>query len=223
MNATTVIIFANQKGGTGKSSLLILFACYLARLGYKIEVIDADPQKTTSNWYRGYEGGIENLKCTEVEFEDVADEISAIRTEALTDFILLDTAGAHTDQISEKLTLADLAIIPVKASQADTDSSRTTAAYLTAKKIPYCYLLNQVRSNDSDLTPVIVGLSVASNGNIIEKVIGSRKAYERFHGAHTKPWDAPKAPKADILKEVDDAWKALVKKFDFLAKELTNA
>lgn len=41
-----VIVFANQKGGVGKSTLCILFADYLAEKRLPVAVIDADIQQT---------------------------------------------------------------------------------------------------------------------------------------------------------------------------------
>lgn len=41
-----IILFANQKGGVGKSTLCMMFANYLASQGEPVAVIDADVQKT---------------------------------------------------------------------------------------------------------------------------------------------------------------------------------
>lgn len=41
-----IIVFANQKGGVGKSTLCMMFANYLANLGEPVAVIDADLQQT---------------------------------------------------------------------------------------------------------------------------------------------------------------------------------
>ena len=40
------VVFANQKGGVGKSTLCILFANYLAAKGKSVCIIDTDLQKT---------------------------------------------------------------------------------------------------------------------------------------------------------------------------------
>ena len=41
-----IVVFANQKGGVGKSTLCILFANYLAYKGMPVCIIDTDLQKT---------------------------------------------------------------------------------------------------------------------------------------------------------------------------------
>ena len=43
-----VIIFGNQKGGVGKTTLCTLFANHLAAMGKKTFVVDCDNQQTIS-------------------------------------------------------------------------------------------------------------------------------------------------------------------------------
>ena len=45
-----VISFANQKGGTGKTTLGINLAVLWSNSGYRVAVIDADKQKSLTNW-----------------------------------------------------------------------------------------------------------------------------------------------------------------------------
>jgi chromosome partitioning protein len=46
---TKVIVFTNQKGGCGKTTSTIHLASGLGRSGYRVLVIDADPQHTALN------------------------------------------------------------------------------------------------------------------------------------------------------------------------------
>ena len=45
-----VIAFSNQKGGSGKSTLSVNLAVLWSNSGYKVAVIDADPQKSLTYW-----------------------------------------------------------------------------------------------------------------------------------------------------------------------------
>ena len=45
-NQNKIIVFANQKGGVGKTTLCILYANYLHEQGYPLCVIDCDMQQT---------------------------------------------------------------------------------------------------------------------------------------------------------------------------------
>lgn len=44
-----VIVFANQKGGVGKSTLAVLSANHLSAKGENIGIIEVDVQKSISN------------------------------------------------------------------------------------------------------------------------------------------------------------------------------
>ncbi len=46
-----VIVFANQKGGAGKSTSCLLLATSLAEAGYKTVVLDCDPNRPIAEMY----------------------------------------------------------------------------------------------------------------------------------------------------------------------------
>ena len=46
-----LIVFANQKGGVGKSTLALLFSDYLGMAGYRCRVLDCDKQQSIFEKY----------------------------------------------------------------------------------------------------------------------------------------------------------------------------
>src|SRR6218665_1075537 len=46
-----VITFANTKGGAGKTTAVLLLSTELARLGYRVTILDSDPQRWITRWY----------------------------------------------------------------------------------------------------------------------------------------------------------------------------
>jgi chromosome partitioning protein len=56
-----VITFANTKGGAGKTTAVLLLATELARKGYRITILDADPQHWISHWHDSFRAGGEYL------------------------------------------------------------------------------------------------------------------------------------------------------------------
>ena len=92
------IVFANQKGGVGKSTLCILFANYLAAKGKDVCIIDTDLQKTIQMQRRKdkliYEGeeepyNVQDFDVTDVEtMQTLVDSASQVEG-----FVLFDSPG----------------------------------------------------------------------------------------------------------------------------------
>ena len=50
MRQPKIIALVNQKGGPGKTTITMHLAGTLARRGFKVLVVDADPQGTATRW-----------------------------------------------------------------------------------------------------------------------------------------------------------------------------
>jgi len=82
-----VILFAQQKGGAGKTMLLTQLAVCRAASGARIGVIDLDPQRTTAAWFaerrrRGRPGRIELLESADwrarTDIRDAAPDVRIV-------------------------------------------------------------------------------------------------------------------------------------------------
>jgi chromosome partitioning protein len=51
-----IVSLLNQKGGVGKTTLAVHIATYLAQRGYKVLLVDADPQASALDWSASREG-----------------------------------------------------------------------------------------------------------------------------------------------------------------------
>src|SRR3954453_10437907 len=110
------IVFANPKGGAGKSTAAVILATQLARRGAQVTILDADPNKPVSEWAR--RGGLANLTVvSDISETTIIDEIDAAAEK--TPFVLVDLEGTASMMVAYAISRADLVIIPTQASQLD--------------------------------------------------------------------------------------------------------
>ena len=125
-----VIAFANEKGGTGKSTLSFHTAVALLRLGFDVATLDADARQGSLSRY------LENRRATadrrqvplprHVRIREEAASPSAEACEALgalagCDFVVIDTPGSADALARFAVLHADTLVSPVNDSYVDLD------------------------------------------------------------------------------------------------------
>lgn len=137
-----IIVFANQKGGVGKSTMCILFADYLAEKRLPVAVIDADIQQTImvqrQRELEATEQDAEKVPWDAVSLEtgnlaDVKDAITAAREFPGT--ILIDAPGnLSDDNLVPIFASADYIIAPMSYHPNVVDSTRRFAEIMQQLK-----------------------------------------------------------------------------------------
>jgi chromosome partitioning protein len=111
-----VITAAQQKGGTGKSTMLAALGAYMAADGAKVLIIDTDPQKSCVDWAE--EEDIPNLDVLEHLSEDQLIDVIE-NAGPRYDIILIDTAGYDSRMATYAIQSSDLVLIPSRGSSKD--------------------------------------------------------------------------------------------------------
>ena len=112
-----IITVASGKGGTAKSSLTMALSATLAATGYRVAVIDADPNACFAQWHRIYEGA--PMDCTaEVRQDEIIDLAQAQAADH--DVVLIDTAGFGNTTAAFAAGTADYVLVPVMPDRAST-------------------------------------------------------------------------------------------------------
>ncbi|MCS6832071.1 MAG: ParA family protein [Flammeovirgaceae bacterium] len=120
-----IISFANQKGGVGKSTLLLLTAAALhRRTNKKVLVIDCDPQKSIHDVYTQEGGNSEAFDVISFNWRQPKPEVNFDKTIALAekkyDVIFLDIPGKLDGrEIYFSILVSDIVIVPIVASALD--------------------------------------------------------------------------------------------------------
>ena len=124
------IVFANEKGGTGKSTTAVHVAIALAYQGAKVAAIDLDPRQRTLHRY--LENRVETEKRRAIELPgarfavfqgDTVEELDQLAAELGEgmDFVVFDTPGRDDPFARHAATGADTLVTPLNDSFVDFD------------------------------------------------------------------------------------------------------
>jgi len=124
------IVFANEKGGTGKSTTAVHIAIALAYQGARVAAIDLDPRQRTLHRYM--ENRAETIRRREIDLPvarfavfngdtpEQLEELAAEMSEGA-DYLLFDTPGKDDPFARQAAVTADTLVTPLNDSFVDFD------------------------------------------------------------------------------------------------------
>jgi chromosome partitioning protein len=173
------IVFANEKGGTGKSTTAVHTAVALAASGHRVGALDLDSrQRTTTRYLENRDATMRRLDTTlpQARYE-VLEEGSSLdeaieRLAAGADVIVIDTPGRDDPVARAAILKADTLVTPMNDSFVDLDligqvhpenfkvtkpsfyaeliwNSRTQRAKVTGKSVDWVVLRNRLQHIES--------------------------------------------------------------------------
>ncbi len=142
-----IIVFANEKGGTGKSTLAMHVIVALLRQGKKVASFDLDPHQGTLSHYLSNRESFSKhmgLPLPSPKHTCWSDDIASIYTikgqvekaSADSDYIVIDTPGAKSDLAQQAMIMADTLVTPLNDSLVDLDVLATVDTNLIKIKGP---------------------------------------------------------------------------------------
>lgn len=121
-----VIAVANQKGGCGKTTISMNLAGCFGRAGYKVLLIDADPQASAMQWRNNSEESALPFHIQPYPFPTIHKELPSQFEQAGYDVVLIDcppgaaTGAASKSDITRSALLASHAVLmPVRPTPLD--------------------------------------------------------------------------------------------------------
>ncbi|MCP5421154.1 MAG: AAA family ATPase [Gammaproteobacteria bacterium] len=115
-----VVAFLNPKGGTGKTTLSVNLARAFQQAGYRVLIVDSDPQGTARDWSQASQEYFPQASMPGVVGVDrptLDKEIPEISPAF--DIIIIDGAAKLHQMTASALKVADAVLIPVQTSLAD--------------------------------------------------------------------------------------------------------
>lgn len=119
-----VICIAHLKGGTAKTTTTGFLAHALENMGYRVLVIDADPQGSITRWSRRAKWSI---PVRHIASRTVDKELAGLYTDEF-DFAIIDTAGPNSDVkiVAAAMRAADVIVLPSGPVPADIERIKYT-------------------------------------------------------------------------------------------------
>jgi len=204
-----VIGIANQKGGCGKTTSSINIATGLVSRGYKVLLIDGDPQESSSDWKALSEKN-DNLSPAVIGMPrpTIHNEISTfIET---FNYIVIDglsglnsTSGQIT---SSTIRASDLVIMPLEPSQLDLWATSEVIGRVKDRKIvtedrmKACFLLTKCREGTSLKSRVLADID-GQEIPVFKNSLSLREDYKKTIGNGATVFELPIHNKARIEAE----------------------
>lgn len=168
-----IIVVAQQKGGTGKTTIAAHIAITLLQLGNKVAVVDIDPQASLSQWYKMREAklgaGYGGLHLSTKAGWRLQSEIMMLQK---FDFIIVDSPPHNASDTKTALRDAHLVLIPLQPSPTDLWATEATINFCNNNNIPFCIVMNRVTPNSKILDRITENLP-----HILSTKIGNRVAF----------------------------------------------
>ena len=201
-----VITVAQQKGGTGKTTLAVHLAlAFIKYHNLKVAIIDTDPQGSLGKWFMIREE--KKLSNDNLTFKTASLWGAQYESKALIkdhDIVIIDTPPKIESDARPSIEAANLVLIPVAASQVDFWA--TGAIVDIAKKANKKILIQINRSNQrskliSKTNDFIKSLNLSST----KTIIGNRQIYAASMGEGKSVVEKQKKSKAvEEIKQLSE-------------------
>ncbi|HVZ29762.1 MAG TPA: ParA family protein, partial [Asticcacaulis sp.] len=150
------LAIVSQKGGVGKTTIAVHIAVAAANAGYSVAIIDLDPQATAAQWadWRNAGNTVGQGDPNPVVVAAPHARLAPTLKEAEkmgVDLVILDSPPAADSAAVAAAKIADLVLIPTRASAFDLHAIKTTAELVRVAQRPASVLLNAVPARANSL------------------------------------------------------------------------
>jgi len=212
------ITTASSKGGVGKTLITTALAVRAAQDHGKVGLIGLDPQQTLSEWWHRRVADHPNEKINPILCEDheiLRSDLELLR-EAGYGYAFIDTPPALMDTIDEAITVADVVIVPVRASAFDLEAIEPVVEMCRERNKRFGFVLNGVHKESKTEPKSWATLVAGAEAALKEdgRLLGTIEERWAYVGALTTGKTGPEMGRGRGVaarREIDALWRAVNK------------
>lgn len=141
-----ILTIAQQKGGSGKTTLSAHLATALAYHGLRTAILDCDPQGSLGEWFEAREQALGEAE-TGLTFRTASGWGARREARSLAgdhDAVIVDTPPKTDTEARPAIEAATLVVVPVQPSPMDVWACGATIALAAKERTPVLLVLNRV-------------------------------------------------------------------------------
>ena len=182
--AGLIITVAQQKGGSGKTTLSAHLATAFAYSGMNVAILDCDPQGSLGEWFEAREQAL-GEDDTGLSFRTASGWGARREARNLAgshDAVVVDTPPKTDTEARPAIEAASLVIVPVQPSPMDVWACGSTLALADKERTPALLVLNRVPPR-ATITEEMAEALAGADAPLAKTRIGNRVG---FAGAMTQ-------------------------------------
>lgn len=195
-----VITIAQQKGGSGKTTLAVNLADGFVKAGKSVALMDTDPQGSAGHWF------MTRLEATQgepgLDFATASAwgvSYECRKLQDAHDIVIIDTPPKADSDLRHALRAADLILVPVATSHVDLWAVEAVLELTERADKPSMMVMTRARPG-TRLGMDVLDKAVEMNATVAKTSLNNRVVYAETLGNGQSVLDAPKGPAQDEVK-----------------------
>lgn len=190
-----VITIAQQKGGSGKTTVSANLAIGFLRRGKSVALVDIDPQGSLGRWFmtriETEAGPVDQLEFATSSAWGITYEVRKLSENH--DIVIIDTPPKADSDLRPALRVADLVIVPVSVSHVDLWATEGVLDLARREDKEALIVLNRARKN-TRLGAEVALAAEKLNARIAEATLANRVIYAEALGQGRGAAEGRKTP-----------------------------
>ncbi|WGW04084.1 ParA family partition ATPase [Tropicibacter oceani] len=193
-----VITVAQQKGGSGKTTLAVNIGVGLRALGKRVAFVDLDPQGSLGRWFMTRAEArpdlIEGLDFSTSSAWGISYEVRKLGADF--DFVIVDTPPKADSDLRPALRVADLVVVPVSVSHVDLWATEGVLDLANRENRDTLLVMNRTR-NGTRLGADVAQAAARMEARVADAALANRVVYAESLGLGLGAVEMPRGPARD--------------------------